>query len=157
MLNAGRGNPNWVATIPREAFLPWVYLDWKNVSVLTIYPVDWQVYPKKKGIAQRFEKFLSANKKAPGIELLGSLYKYGIKQHGFDPDSWVHEMAEGIIGDQYPVPDRMLVHPEVIVHDYLVQEMCDGIPPKKKYKLFAVEGGTAAMCYLLTRSCKILW
>lgn len=22
MLNAGRGNPNWISTVPREAFLP---------------------------------------------------------------------------------------------------------------------------------------
>jgi aspartate 4-decarboxylase len=37
---------------------------------------------------------------------------------------------------------------ERIVHEYLAKEMCDGRPPKGKYDLFAVEGGTAAMCYL---------
>ena len=30
MLNAGRGNPNWIATTPREAS-SWDNSDWKNV------------------------------------------------------------------------------------------------------------------------------
>ena len=35
-----------------------------------------------------------------------------------------------------------------VVHDYLIKEMCDGRPPKGKFDLFPVEGGTAAMCYI---------
>ena len=31
---------------------------------------------------------------------------------------------------------------------YLVKTMCDGRPPPGKFDLFAVEGGTAAMCYV---------
>jgi aspartate 4-decarboxylase len=46
------------------------------------------------------------------------------------------------------VPPRALVHLEQIVHDYLIKEMCDGRPPKGKFDLFPVEGGTAAMCYI---------
>jgi aspartate 4-decarboxylase len=46
------------------------------------------------------------------------------------------------------VPDRMLVHNEQIVHEYLQWAMC-GLPrPKGTFKLYAVEGGTAAMCYI---------
>jgi len=29
-----------------------------------------------------------------------------------------------------------------------MKEMCDGRPPKGTFDLFAVEGGTAAMCYI---------
>src|SRR5690606_26742306 len=32
--------------------------------------------------------------------------------------------------------------------EFLVREMCDGDPPKGKFDIFAVEGGTAAMCYI---------
>ena len=46
------------------------------------------------------------------------------------------------------MPPRALVHIEQVVHDYLVKEMCDGRPPKGKFDLFPVEGGTAAMCYI---------
>ncbi len=148
MLNAGRGNPNWIATTPREAFFTLGLFGLEECKRTDHLPGGLAGIPEKKGIARRFVKFLSTHKKSPGIGLLSGMYKYGIKQHGFDPDAWVHELAEGIIGDQYPVPDRMLVHPEAIVHDYIVKEMCDNDPPKGKYKLFAVEGGTAAMCYI---------
>ena len=66
----------------------------------------------------------------------------------FDADTFVHELAEGIIGCMYPVPDRMLRCTERIVHEFLVQEMCAGRPPAGRFDIFAVEGGTAAMCYI---------
>ena len=69
-------------------------------------------------------------------------------QHAADPDSLVHEWAESIVGDQYPVPDRILHFTEILVQDYLSQEMCDNRPPRGAYDLFATEGGTAAMCYI---------
>jgi len=42
----------------------------------------------------------------------------------------------------------MLVHNERIVHEYLMWAMCGEPRPKGKFDLYAVEGGTAAMCYL---------
>jgi aspartate 4-decarboxylase len=42
----------------------------------------------------------------------------------------------------------MLVHAERVVHEYLIQEMGGGNRPPGKFDLFAVEGGTAAMCYI---------
>ena len=71
-----------------------------------------------------------------------------LMEHAADPDTLVHECAEAVIGDQYPVPDRILHFTELIVQDYLAQEMCDRRPPKGTFDLFATEGGTAAMCYL---------
>ncbi len=55
---------------------------------------------------------------------------------------------DSIIGDNYPVPDRMLVHNERIVHEYLQWAVCGNPHPAGKFDLYAVEGGTAAMCYL---------
>ncbi len=49
MLNAGRGNPNWIATTPGGFFSPWACLDWKNANVPTICPVAWQAFLKRKG------------------------------------------------------------------------------------------------------------
>ncbi len=42
----------------------------------------------------------------------------------------------------------MLVHGEGIVRRYLAKTMCDDRPPPGNFDLFAVEGGTAAMCYV---------
>lgn len=149
MLNAGRGNPNWTATVPREAFFTLGLFGIKECKRTMAKPEGIAGIPQKEGISKRFEEFLSLNKEMPGVDLLKSMYEYGIQKHNFVPDEWVFELAEGIIGDQYPSPVRMLKHTEVIVHDYLIQEMCGNRPTRNgKYDLFAVEGGTAAMCYL---------
>lgn len=149
MLNAGRGNPNWTATVPREAFFALGQFGVEESKRAMNKPSGLSGIPQKAGIAKRFEEYLSNNKDRSGVELLKGLYDYGINKHGFDPDSWVFELSEGIVGDQYPSPVRMLKHTEVIVHDYLIQEMCGNDPIRKgTYDLFAVEGGTAAMCYI---------
>jgi len=148
MLNAGRGNPNWIATTPREAFFLLGKFGIEECRRAMDYKEGLAGIPQQKGIAKRYEKFLKENKNIPGGNLLAELYRFGSGHHAFDPDGFVHELAEGVIGDQYPVPDRMLKYPEAIVHDYLLQEMCSNHPPKGRYDIFATEGGTAAMCYI---------
>ncbi len=147
MLNAGRGNPNWIATEPREAF----FLMGQYALGECRRTRDDGIMagmPQKDGIADRFLAFLDANRKTKGSAFLRAAYEYGVGQCKFDADAWIHELTDSIIGDNYPVPDRMLVHCERIVHDYLIKEMCAGKAPKGKFDIFAVEGGTAAMCYL---------
>jgi aspartate 4-decarboxylase len=147
MLNAGRGNPNWVATVPREAYF---LLGQFGIAECRRNMADNHGFagvPEKSGIADRFKSFLALHKNAPGANLLQQAYLYGIQQHNFGEDEFVFELAESIIGNEYPVPGRMLSHMEPIVHDYIVQEMCGG-QTKGKFDLFAVEGGTAAMCYI---------
>jgi aspartate 4-decarboxylase len=146
MLNAGRGNPNWVCTTPREAFGTLLRFAIEETR-RDIHVPDVGRMPEKAGIAQRFTTFLESSN-APGAKLLRDSFNYGVKNLKFDPDTFAHELADGIIGDMYPVPDRMLRCTERIVHEYLVQEMCAGKPPAGRFDLFAVEGGTAAMCYI---------
>jgi aspartate 4-decarboxylase len=148
MLNAGRGNPNLIATLPREAFFTLGLFGLEECRRVMNLEDHIAGIPEKKGAGKRFEAFLNTNSKMPGIELLKQTFEYGIKEKGFDPDAFAFELAEGIMGDQYPEPGRMLVHTDQIVHDYLIQEMCNGKSPGGKYDLFATEGGTAAMCYL---------
>ena len=148
MLNAGRGNPNWIATEPREAFF--LLGQFGLCECRRVFSSEEGIagIPQKTGIAARFEAFLKDNEKTPGADLLKKGYNYMLMEHAADPDTLVHEWAEAVIGDQYPVPDRILHFTELIVQDYLAQEMCDRRPPKGTFDLFATEGGTAAMCYL---------
>src|SRR3981081_1326097 len=74
--------------------------------------------------------------------------QFAVKKISFDGDAFVHELVDSIIGDNYPVPDRMLVHNERIVQEYLMCAMCANPQPSGKFDLYAVEGGTAAMCYI---------
>jgi aspartate 4-decarboxylase len=147
MLNAGRGNPNWICTTPREAFGTLLRFGIEDSKRGVSLP-DAARMPEKKNIAKRFSAFLDANKSAPGAKLLRDAFDYGVKTLQFDSDAFVHELAEGIIGCMYPVPDRMARCTERIVHEYLMQEMCAGKPPAGRFDIFAVEGGTAAMCYI---------
>lgn len=148
MLNAGRGNPNWIATKPREAYFLLGQFGLNECRRIFSSEEGIAGIPQKAGIAARFEAFLKEQEVAPGAELLKDTYSYMLMEHAVDPDSLVHEWAESVIGDQYPVPDRILRYTELIVQDYLAQEMCDRHPPKGTFDLFATEGGTAAMCYL---------
>lgn len=146
MVNAGRGNPNWTATAPREAFFL------LGQFAVTETRRDWDEFenlggmPQSEGIAARLDAYLKAEPPAPGAAALASYVAYGVERLGFDADAWVGELADAIIGDHYPVPDRMLVRAEQVVHAYLDQEM--GGAPQGGWDLYAVEGGTAAMCYL---------
>ncbi len=147
-LNAGRGNPNWVATEPREAFFllgQFAVVECKRVQDL---PPGVGGMPKKAGIAARLDAWLAKHTDLPGATVLSEMVPWAIEKFGFDGDDFVHELVDSIIGDNYPVPDRMLVHNEKIVREYLQWAMC-GLPrPKGTFQLYAVEGGTAAMCYI---------
>ena len=146
LLDAGRGNPNWTASTPRDAFFTFGHFAVSETK-RTFESCDLAGIPHKEGIYNRFLKFLEENKSFPAIELLEKIIDYGIKEKGFNPDDFLYELCDAIIGDNYPYPDRMLPHIEAIVHDYFLKELCY-LPPSKKFKLFAVEGATAAMCYI---------
>jgi aspartate 4-decarboxylase len=148
MLNAGRGNPNWLCTTPREAFGTLLHFAVEDTRRGVGLVPDVGRMPEKAGSAGRLTAFLGANPTAPGAKLLRESFDYGVNTLKFDPDTFVHELTDGIIGDMYPVPGRMLRCTERIVHEYLIQEMCAGRAPAGRFDLFAVEGGTAAMCYI---------
>ncbi len=147
-LNAGRGNPNWIATKPREGFFllgQFAITESKRVMDL---PAGVGGMPQPQGIAGRLDAWLAQHKDMPGASFLAEMVPFAVKKFGFEPDAFVHELVDSIIGDNYPVPDRMLVHNERIVHEYLMWAMCGEPIPSGKFDLFAVEGGTAAMCYI---------
>jgi aspartate 4-decarboxylase len=147
-LNAGRGNPNWIATAPREAFFLLGQFAVTESKRVMEHPAGIGGMPQASGIAARFEAWLAKHSDMPGAPFLSSMVPYAVKAFKFEPDAFVHELVDSIIGDNYPVPDRMLVHNERIVHEYLMWAMCGNPRPSGKFDLYAVEGGTAAMCYI---------
>lgn len=147
LLDAGRGNPNWTSASPREAFFSFGLFSVEETRRVW-NENDLAGMPQKEGIFQRLNDYIQKHQNNPGIRLLEDIINYGIDNLNFSPDDWVYELADGIIGDNYPFPDRMLVHVEKIVHNYVIQEMCYSKPPAGRFDLFAVEGATAAMCYI---------
>ena len=149
-LNAGRGNPNWVASTPRDAFFLLgqfamnearrVKTDGSNQAIGV------ESSPVEEGVAARFDKFLDEHKGEPAAELMRGGVDYLVSK-GANADDVVFEWVDGIMGDHYPTPDRILKYTEILVQDYLAKEMGNDDKSGMVYDLFATEGGTAGMCY----------
>lgn len=147
MLNAGRGNPNWVALAPREAFFILGRFALAESERTTIRP-GFGGPPQALGCAARLVEFLGGQPASPGRDLLQQAPGFVGEALSIDGDAFIHEFVDGILGDHYPVPDRMLAAAERIVDVYLAREMCGGAWPDGPLDLFATEGGTAAMAYV---------
>lgn len=149
MLNAGRGNPNFIATLPRRAFFRLgLFATAESELSFSYMQKDIGGLPRIEGIEARFERFVSENRDQPGVVFLGHALSYVRDQLGLNASDFLHEMVEGILGCNYPVPPRMLEVSEQIVRQYLMREMVGGQVSALDVDVFAVEGGTAAMTYI---------
>ena len=147
VLDAGRGNPNWTSSTPRQAFFTlgqFAVLECERTLCLE----NLAGMIKKDGIYNRFLNYYNENENIPGIKLLKEIIDFCINEFDFNKDDFLFELCDGIIGDNYPFPDRMLLHIEKIVNNYLLKELCGQEKYNNDYDVFAVEGGTAAMCYI---------
>jgi len=147
MLNAGRGNPNWVATMPRHAFFLL-----GNFAMEEAYRVMSRPglagAPSAAGSAGRLREFCLIHSETRGAQFLRDALNHATSELNLDEDSFTGEMVDAILGDHYPTPDRTLVNTEKIVQAYLDVTMCDSRPPEEKMDIFVTEGGTAAMTYI---------
>jgi aspartate 4-decarboxylase len=149
MLNAGRGNPNFLATLPRRAFFRLGLFAVTEAELSFSYmPNGIGGLPRIEGIESRFERYIADNRDQDGVVFLGRALSYVRDQLGLSASAFLHELVEGILGGNYPVPPRMLTISEDVVRHYVVKEMVGGYLPPGSVDLFAVEGGTAAMTYI---------
>lgn len=149
MLNAGRGNPNFLATVPRHGFWQLGLFAMREAQRSFAYmPEGVGGMPRLAGIEDRFEIFARENAGTPGIDFLVGGVSYVRDQLGHDASIFLYEMCDAILGCNYPVPDRMLKCAEPIVAQYLRQEMVGAYPFVGDVDIFATEGGTAAMTYI---------
>jgi aspartate 4-decarboxylase len=149
MLNAGRGNPNFLATLPRWAFLSLGDFALREAERSYSYlDSGFGGLPEHDGIVRRFDAYATNHRLTDGVRFLRSAISYVKDQLGLDQDAFLFELVSAFLGCTYPTPPRMLTHTEEIVKAYLAQEMFGPIPPKGNFSLFATEGGTAAMTYI---------
>jgi len=85
LLNAGRGNPNWIATTPRQAFFTLGIFAIEETKCNCEY-IHTGFHPEKDGIAKRFQEFSINNPDMPGMKFLKNSVAYGIENLGFEPD-----------------------------------------------------------------------
>ena len=159
MLNAGRGNPNFLATVPRLGFFRFGDFAMREAENSWVYmPEGVGGFPRRDGIEARFDIFTHTNPDDPGVKFIRSAVSYVRDHMGLPAGDFIYEMCEAILGCNYPVPDRMLKNCELIVNEYIRKEMIDLHPFDGDFDLFATEGGTAAMTYIFNslRENKIL-
>lgn len=148
MLNAGRGNPNFLATLPRKAFLRLGdFALEESERSYSFLESGFGGLPRSEGMAGRFDTFVSRHPGDEGVDFLRACVSYIDDQLDISGEAFLSEAVNAILGCDYPTPPRMLVNAERIVGRYLRQEMCNW-RPTGDYSLFATEGGTAAMTYL---------
>ena len=149
MLNAGRGNPNFLSTIPRHAFFQLGLFAVKESERSYSYiPGGVGGHPDTEGLEVRFDRFFESNENVPGVSLLRAGVSYVRDQLGLSAAEFLNEITAGILACSYPTPPRMSPITERVVARYLRQEMMGSEAPSGKLDLFAVEGGTAAMTYV---------
>ncbi len=149
MLNAGRGNPNFMAIWPRLAFLSLGEFALQEAERSYSYlNSGFGGLPEEEGIVQRFEAFAMHHNDGDGVRFLRSAISYVKDQLGLDRDAFLLEMVAAFLGCNYPTPPRMLTHTEEIVKSYLSKEMFGPLRSNGEFSVFATEGGTAAMTYI---------
>lgn len=149
MLNAGRGNPNFLATQPRHAFLK--LGEFALLESERAYAYLNQLFggaPEKAGIVGRFDQFCLLHQGEQGVAFLQSIVTFVDDHLGVDKADFLHEITEAFLGCNYPYPPRMLKMCEQVVQRYLQQELFNRADVELDFDLFATEGGTAAMTYL---------
>ena len=139
-LNAGRGNPNWLLTRPRKAFfLLGLFAAAEAERKMYDTELGIAASPSSEGVAKRFLDFTEAHKEDEGAEVLRHYFDYMVSTHKVAPDDFVFEMVDGILGDHYPTPPRVLKYTEIMTRDYIRWAMGGGDDPTV-YDLFPTEG-----------------
>lgn len=147
ILNAGRGNPNFLNTEVRQSFALLIQIAAemakKGSAVKDVgYRLD------KNGMAAKVQSAIAKKQDEPGAAFLTQGFNYAIKNVALDADDLAFQLIDGIQADFYPDPPRVFPVTEHIVRQYLNRVVFSGNPPQGDFHLFTTEGATAAMIYI---------
>ena len=90
MLNAGRGNPNFLATLPRRAFFHLGLFATAEAELSFSYmPNGVGGLPQIEGIEGRFERFTAEHRDQDGVVFLGRALSYVRDQLGLSASAFL--------------------------------------------------------------------
>ena len=145
VLDAGRGNPNWI-----NAQVRYAYTRFMNFAIgecqLTMSEDGMAGQAKAEGIADRFDAFVNPND--PTDAFLIEAVDYCVNTLKLDREGLLKELVDGIIGDYYPTPSRCLPDTEAILNAFLQATLYNGVELSGQTGIFPTEGGSAAMVYI---------
>lgn len=145
VLDAGRGNPNWINTQSRYAltrFMNFAIEECEN----DFSKGSMAGHAIQEGIGERFDKAMDPDDKTDAF--LIDMIQYCTDTLGLDKDVLLKELADAVIGDYYPSPSRCLPCTETILNAYLQSALYHGVDLAAETQIFPTEGGSAAMVYI---------
>lgn len=145
VLDAGRGNPNWMNTQSRYSFSRFMEFAIGECE-RTMNEGNMAGQAVKKGIGKRFDKAMDKENETDAFLL--DAVDYCVDRLEINKDDLLKEMVDGIIGDYYPSPSRCLPCTEKILGAYLQDTMYQGENLLNSTRIFPTEGGSAAMAYI---------
>src|SRR6201996_9581302 len=83
-LHAGRGNPNWIATTPREGFFLLGQFAVTESKRVMDHPAGVGGMPQAKGIAGRLTAWLEKHADMPGAGFLSEMVPFATAKFGFE-------------------------------------------------------------------------
>lgn len=137
------GNPNFLNTVARRGFAK--LMDFAVDACLDLKD-DVAVRPHKTAIYHALLSWLQYDE-SEGEEFLQDALAYAIENLHIQPDELVYELVDGILGDFYPSPPRIIPNIERIAGKYLSEVLFEGDIDPSEFDCFATEGGTAGMVY----------
>lgn len=145
VLDAGRGNPNWINTQTRYAFTRFMnYAIGECERVMQEDSMAGQA--RKEGIGERFDAAM--NPEDPTDAFLIAAVEYCVDSLGLEKDGLIKELVDAVIGDYYPSPSRCLPNTEAILNAFLQATLYHGTELADSTGVFPTEGGSAAMVYI---------
>jgi len=148
VLNAGRGNPNFLNTTVREAFSK-LHTFSSELAGKLGPTKNLGLRPSKNRISEQLDEYIETRCTEKEKIFLKNAVTFAEKELGLNPDDLVFELVDAALGDFYPSPPRILTNIENIISAYLNHiHFRPGHIPEGKFDLFATEGATAAMIYI---------
>ena len=145
VLDAGRGNPNWINTQARYAFTRFMDFSTQECE-LDMSEGSMAGHAKQEGIGDRFDAAMDPENETDAF--LINAIDYCINELGLDKDTLLKELSDAVIGDYYPSPSRCLPGIETILNEYLQSTLYHGENLAGDTLVFPTEGGSAAMVYI---------
>ena len=145
VLDAGRGNPNWINTQARYAYTRFTNFALSECE-RTMNQGSMAGQAQKEGIGERFTAAMNPDDKTDAF--LIAAVRYCVESLGLDRDALLKEWVDAVIGDYYPSPSRCLPNTEIILNAFLQSTLYNGVDLEGVTDVFPTEGGSAAMVYI---------
>ena len=145
VLDAGRGNPNWINTQARYALSRFSDFATRECE-LDMSQGTMAGHALQEGIGERFDTAMDPEDSTDAFLIAG--VDYCVNTLGLDKDTLLKELADAVIGDYYPSPSRCLACTETILNAYLQSTLYHGADLAEETMIFPTEGGSAAMVYI---------